>query len=196
MSTGRRTEIERCLSQELHIERDHNGRVVLARAGTGSLEVDWQAGVARFSNEFTSSSWSDSVASYDTSYGTWEKSTSEPASIESFVGWAMQCLRGELMSIAVADVKQLCRQWFSYGIEHNLAVGSMRKEILEFYLSTTSLDDPQELVTLARAVDRISRPELWDKILKRIDCFSPKKKRLIRQELGLETKKPGKTKNT
>jgi hypothetical protein len=39
-----------------------------------------------------------------------------------------------------------------------------------------------------------SRPELWDKILKRIDCFSPKKKRLIQQELGLATKKPGKPK--
>lgn len=48
----------------------------------------------------------------------------------------------------------------------------MQEDGLEFYLSTTSLDDPQELLTLARAVDRDTDDELWEKILKRIDCFS------------------------
>lgn len=45
-----------------------------------------------------------------------------------------------------------------------------------------------------RPVDRDTDDELWSKILKRIDCFSPKKKRLIRRELGLETKKAAKPK--
>ena len=118
----------------------------------------------------------------------------EPSSIESFVDTTMQCLRSELMSSAIVDVQQLCREWFAYGLAHGVAVGTMRSEMLQFYLWGTSLDDPQEVITLARAVDRDSRPDLWDKILQRIDCFSPKKKTLARKELGLEAKRPAKPK--
>jgi hypothetical protein len=85
MGTDPLLEIERCLSQELRIERDTEGRVVAAKAGSGSLQVDWQASVARFNSEHGTSSWSAGVATHDFSYGTWEQSSANPSSLDAFI---------------------------------------------------------------------------------------------------------------
>ena len=185
MSAERRVEIERCLSGELRMEFDEEGRLLRAKAGTGTLRVDWQAGVAKLSNQYGGSSWSAGVSNDDWSYGTWEQSTTTPCSLAEYVDGAMVALRGELMWTAGAEVETLCRTWFSYGAEHGIAVGGMHANLLEFYLSTISTDRPEELIALARLIDRRIYTAFWAKILDRIERFPPKKKRLIRQELGL-----------
>jgi hypothetical protein len=95
MSTDPQVETERCLSRELRIDRDEDGRVVSAKAGTGALVVDWQAGTARFGNQYGSSWWSAGIANHDYSYGTWEQSTSEPSSLDAFVEKTLGFLREE-----------------------------------------------------------------------------------------------------
>jgi hypothetical protein len=185
MTAERRTEIECCLSAELRMEYDEEGQLERAEGGTGVLTVDRQAGVAKFSNDYGYSAWSGGVAKDDWSYGTWEQSSSGECSLVEYIDRSMKILRGELMGNAGAEVEALGRDWVAYGAQHGVDVGSMQEHLLEFRLFSTSFRDPGEIVAFARLINRESYPELWSKILQRIEEFQPGRRRQIKQELGL-----------
>ncbi len=196
MGTEKRVEIERCLSQELRMEFDESGHLVLAETAKGILRVDWQSGTARLSNEHGSSVWAAGVSTGDWSAGTWEYSNNASCSLQVYIDDGLRILREGLMGSAKAEVLELCRAWFSYGTAHGLPVDAMDRKLLEFYVATISLEHPEELVALARGIDRDARPQLWAKILERIEAFPTKGKSLIRKELGLAKAPPSGKKAT
>jgi hypothetical protein len=190
MNSGRRVVIERCLTRELRMELDSRGRLLLAETANGVLRVDWASRTGRFSNAYGNSAWAAGGSQGDWSAGPWEYSNNTRCSLQGYVDDGLRMLREEVMKDAGGDVEALCRSWFAYGMAHGLRVESIDSDLVEFYISTISTRRPEELIEVARRIDREAATELWAKILERLEAFPPKQKRLIRRALGLVAAKP------
>jgi hypothetical protein len=193
MSGQRRVEIERCLSGELRMEFDEQGRLVRAEAGGTSFAYDPARGIASVGNQYGTSTWSDGISRGEWSYGTWEQSTATPATLGEFRASALQMLRQRLMASVEGEIKEMCRTWLAYGIDHGVEVEALDAGVLEFCASTISYQRPEELVAFARRIDQGRRPGVWAAIMERIEVFSAKQQRQIRKELGLARPNPAKT---